>query len=178
MKIFGAVGVSLLFLLLGSGIALHAQDQHDDARPQAEDKAKQDEVRHGEAKPEEKRDNEVRQDEKKDENVRHEEEKDHPVKEQDAQHDRRVETHEEHVRISDKEFHDHFGHAHTFRIGHPVIVEGRPRFTYSGHSFIIVDPWPVGWAYTDAVYVDFIDGAYYLIDPVHPGIRLSLNIVL
>jgi hypothetical protein len=34
-------------------------------------------------------------------------------------------------------------------INRPVIVENRPRFQYRGYWFEIVDPWPVGWAYTD-----------------------------
>jgi len=81
-------------------------------------------------------------------------------------------------RIPDDKFRAHFGSAHRFRIGHPVIVAGRPQFSYGGYSFVMVDPWPVGWAYTDMVYVDFIDGAYYLISPVHPGVRIVVNVVM
>ncbi len=84
----------------------------------------------------------------------------------------------ENGRIPDAQFHSHFGHEHTFHVGHPIIVEGHPRFQYGGYWFGYGEAWPVGWGYDDDVYVDYIDGQYYLINPVHPGIRLSLDIVL
>jgi hypothetical protein len=84
----------------------------------------------------------------------------------------------ENGRIPDAQFHSHFGREHTFRVGHPVIVGGQSRFQFGGYWFGFGEAWPVGWAYTDDVYVDFIDGQYYLIDPVHPGVRLVLVVVV
>jgi hypothetical protein len=84
----------------------------------------------------------------------------------------------ENGRIPDAQFHSHFGQQHTFRVGHPVVVEGQSRFQFGGYWFGFGEPWPVGWAYTDECYVDFIDGQYYLIDPVHPGLRLALIVVI
>jgi hypothetical protein len=84
----------------------------------------------------------------------------------------------ENGRIPDAQFHAHFGREHTFHVGHPVIVEGQPRFQYGGYWFGYSQVWPVGWAYTDDVYVDYIDGQYYLIDPVHHGLRLALIVVI
>src|SRR5580692_9325927 len=75
-------------------------------------------------------------------------------------------------RIPDADFHSHFGREHTFR----VTRSDDRRFNYGGYYFVYNDPWPSGWAYTDDVYVDEIDGEYYLIDPVHPGIRLLIVI--
>jgi hypothetical protein len=166
MKIFGVVVTTLLFLLLGTGISVYAQDQRDDAR-QEEDKAKQDDKA---AKQDEKKDQEVRRDDKE---VRHDEKV-----EQNEHHEAVDEHRAEAQRIPDDKFRAHFGAGHRFRIGHPVIVAGRPQFSYGGYSFVMVDPWPVGWAYTDMVYVDFIDGAYYLINPVHPGVRVVVNVAL
>ena len=40
----------------------------------------------------------------------------------------------------------------------------------------MLDPWPVGWLYTDNVYVDYINGGYFLCDPIHPGVNISINI--
>ena len=40
--------------------------------------------------------------------------------------------------------HPHFGRERTFRVGHPVIVEGRPRFSYGGYSFVIAQAPAVG----------------------------------
>jgi hypothetical protein len=158
MKIFGVVGTTLLFLLLGTGVSVYAQDQRDDAR-QEEDKAKQD--------------NKAKQDEKKDQEVRHDE-KAEQNEHRDAVDEHRADAH----RIPDDKFRAHFGREHTFRVGHPVIVGGRPQFSYGGYSFVMVDPWPVGWAYTDMVYIDFIGGAYYLINPVHPGVQIVVNVVM
>jgi hypothetical protein len=36
----------------------------------------------------------------------------------------------------------------------------------------------VGWAYTDSVYVDYIDGEYYVIDLAHPGVRIAVEVIL
>jgi hypothetical protein len=80
--------------------------------------------------------------------------------------------------IPEARFRAHFGREHDFRINHPVMVSGSPRFQYGGYWFGFGEPWPVGWYYTDQVYVDFIDGGYYLLSPVHPGVRISINIVV
>jgi hypothetical protein len=81
-------------------------------------------------------------------------------------------------RIPDDRFRANFGREHVFVINRPVIVEGAPRFQYGGYWFIIANPWPVGWAYTGQVYVDYISGGYYLLSPVHPGVQVSINVVL
>ena len=81
-------------------------------------------------------------------------------------------------RIPDDRFRANFGREHTFHIGRPVVVEGVPRFQYGGYWFVMVQPWPVGWAYTDVVYVDYIGGGYYLLSPVHPGVQISINVIL
>ena len=81
-------------------------------------------------------------------------------------------------RIPDDRFRSNFGRGHEFRIGTPILVGGYSRFQYGGYSFGFVQPWPVGWYYTDDVYVDFIDGQYYLINPYYPGVQLGINVVL
>jgi hypothetical protein len=79
--------------------------------------------------------------------------------------------------IPDDKFRAHFGRQHTFVVSRPVIVEGQPRFQYASYWFEIVDPWPVGWAYTDSCYIDFIDGEYFLFDLLHPGMRVAVFVV-
>ena len=81
-------------------------------------------------------------------------------------------------RIPDARFRTHFGRDHAFRINRPVMVSGAARFQYGGYWFGFGEPWPVGWSYTDQVYVDYIDGGYYLLSPVHPGVRISINVIL
>jgi flagellar motor protein MotB len=73
-------------------------------------------------------------------------------------------------RIREEDFRSHFGREHRFRVAR----RDDRRFQYGGYWFEFSDPWPVGWSYDDDVYVDEIDGQYYLIDPVHPGIRLLI----
>ena len=44
-------------------------------------------------------------------------------------------------------------------------------------SFGFIDPWPVAWYYTDDVYVAYDNGGYYVYNPAHPGVRISVNIL-
>jgi hypothetical protein len=81
-------------------------------------------------------------------------------------------------RIPDDRFHSNFGHEHVFVISQPVMVGGYSRFQYGGYWFGFVQPWPVGWYYTDDVYVDYIDGGYYLYNPYYPGARVSISVVI
>ena len=158
MKLFSIVSTTLLLFVLGASISVFAQEQRDEPRPQAQEEEKRDDAH-------------ARQEEDR---AKHEEK-------QEVRHDEAVkhdEHHEEVHRIPDDRFRAHFGPSHHFRIGHPVIVAGQPRFNYGGYWFVFAQPWPAGWSYNDDVYVDFIDGTYFLIDPVHPGVRLSINVVL
>src|ERR1700723_943555 len=70
-------------------------------------------------------------------------------------------------RIPDDRFRSSFGESHTFVINEPVLVGGYSRFQYSGFWFGFVEPWPDGWYYTDNVYVDYVDGEYFLINPYY-----------
>jgi hypothetical protein len=60
----------------------------------------------------------------------------------------------------------------------PEVVEGRPRFQYGGYTFVLVDPWPPAWAYSDDCYIDDVDGQYFLFDMRHPEARLALELVM
>jgi hypothetical protein len=81
-------------------------------------------------------------------------------------------------RIPNDRFSSNFGRGHEFRIGSPRMVDGYSRFQYGGYWFGFLQPWPSDWYYTDDVYVDYIDGAYYLCDPYYPGERVSISVVL
>jgi hypothetical protein len=81
-------------------------------------------------------------------------------------------------RIPDERFHSNFGHDHHFRVGNPVMVGGYSRFQYGGYWFGFVQPWPVGWYYTDDVYIDYVDGGYYMYNPYYPGARFSISVVI
>jgi hypothetical protein len=80
-------------------------------------------------------------------------------------------------RIPDDRFRAHFGREHHFRVSHPTIIEGRPRFQYSGYWFEFVDPWPANWSYDDDCYIDYVDDGYWLYDPRYPGMRIAVLVV-
>jgi hypothetical protein len=55
------------------------------------------------------------------------------------------------ARIPDDRFRANFGHEQLFVISQPVVVTGYSRFQYGGFWSGFVQPWPVGWYYTDDV---------------------------
>ncbi len=79
-------------------------------------------------------------------------------------------------RIPDARYRAHFGREHEFRMVRPRMVNGYNRFAYSGYTFGFRGRWPTGWRRTDRVYVEYVRGGYYLCDPGHPGIQISLTI--
>ena len=81
----------------------------------------------------------------------------------------------DHGRISDAHYRSSFGSEHHFHVNQGEF--NHHRFSWGGYSFGFIDPWPVGWFYTDYVYVVYDDGGYYMCNVVHPGIRLSINIL-
>jgi hypothetical protein len=81
----------------------------------------------------------------------------------------------QHGRISDAHYASSFGSGHSFHVNQGEY--NSRRFEYGGYSFGFIDPWPVGWGYSDDVYVVYADGGYYMYDRVHPGVRISINIL-
>jgi hypothetical protein len=81
----------------------------------------------------------------------------------------------EHGRISDEHYAASFGSEHSFHVNRGD-YDSR-RFAYGGYSFAFIDPWPIDWGYSDDVYVVYADDGYYMYDRVHPGLRISINIL-
>jgi hypothetical protein len=79
-------------------------------------------------------------------------------------------------RISDDYYRAHFGHGHSFHMIRPRMIDGYNRFQYGGYWFGFNEGWPVGWDFNDDVYVEYIDGAYYMYDLRHPGIHITLSL--
>jgi hypothetical protein len=196
MKLLTVFSTTTLAVLLGisAPVFVHAQDEHpqEEKRAQPDAKAAQDEKQQDKQvdKDADKQVDKTKEDKQVENNNKDKQaEKEKVTKSTDqtektAHQDERVETQSARPegkpggRIPDDRFRANFGREHTFTIGHPVVVAGVPRFQYGGYWFVMVQPWPVGWAYTDVVYVDYIGGGYYLLSPVHPGVQISINVVL
>jgi hypothetical protein len=73
-------------------------------------------------------------------------------------------------RQPDEKFRAQIGREHHFR----VTRSSDRRISYGGYYFTYSEAWPSAWSYDDDVYIDYIDGQYYLIDLAHPGVRLLL----
>ncbi len=79
-------------------------------------------------------------------------------------------------RISDEHYRAHFGRDHSFRMMRPRMIKGYNRFQYNGYWFGYNQPWPSNWGRNDNVYVEYVEGGYYLYNPRHSGIRITLNL--
>jgi len=155
--------------------------QQNDKRVQDQEKreSKDDKQAQDQQKRDSKNDKQVRDQEKQqpgDENRAQQQDKNHPQMKQDQDAHRAAGNGG--GRIPDDKFRSHFGRDHHFRVSRPTVVSGQPRFVYGGYSFIMVDPWPVGWDYADDCYIDYVDGEYLLFDLAHPGVSIVVNVVL
>jgi len=171
----GALAAGVLALLLGTSALSKAQEGRDEVKP-----TQQEEPKKEEARPQQKEQPRDMKPQHEKEPARAEEGKTVNEKQEHAQETRS--GHETHPvahsqRIPDEKFHSQFGRQHTFHVQKTVVVEGQPRFNYGGYWFALSTPWPQGWAYTDDVYLDYIDGEYVLIDLLHPGMQLTIVVV-
>ncbi|HUO26619.1 MAG TPA: hypothetical protein VMU61_13215 [Candidatus Aquilonibacter sp.] len=199
MRAFRFLNLTILSILLGASALLYAQDdkqQQDKPQQQQpqkqepkkeepkkqEQKTQQDESKRQDmTKPaqqdEMKPSKQEKQDQKQAEKQQRETDHGQPGRPVQAQRDANAHPAGKGGHIPDKQFHAHFGRSHSFR-AQTVIVRGQPQFQYSGYTFELVDAWPAEWAYTDDCYIDYIDGEYFLIDLLHPGIRIAVIVVM
>jgi len=183
MKLAGIIGTAVLSLTLGAAAPVYAQEEH----PQQNEHAQQEEKKAQPEKPAQQEQKQAQQEEKKaqQEKPAQQEEKKAQQEEKKPQQQKPAVQHEQqgqrasadNHRIPDDRFRANFGREHVFVINRPVIIEGQPRFQYGGYWFGFSQPWPVGWLYTDNVYVDYIDGEYFLYNPFHPGIRVVIIVI-
>ena len=189
MKLSGSVGVGILSLVLGVPAALYAQDEpkqepkpepkQEQAKPPKAEQPKP-EATHPEANQDEmKRPQQDKQEQKEEKNAQKQQEK-QPTSggQEQVEHAQGVRPAKGGGRIPDDKFRANFGRSHTVVINRPTVVEGQPRFQYSGYWFVIADPWPADWLYTDQCYIDYVDGEYLLYDLAHPGVTIVLTVVM
>ena len=77
-------------------------------------------------------------------------------------------------RIPPEKFRASFGREHHFRVARSG---GDRRFQYSGYWFEVVEVWPAGWSFDDDCYIEEDGDDYYLVDIVHPEIRVLVIVV-
>jgi hypothetical protein len=204
MKVFAALCTAALFLWLVSiAPAVAQEERHDQTAPAAhQDEAKPE---HQEAKPEHQEAAPARQEEAKPEHRQDDKamrqddktahEPDRAPRQEARPEDRDAHRNDAHPaqnsermeqpnnsrgrggRIPDDRFRANFGRQHSFRIGRPTVIEGQPRFQYSGYWFEFEDPWPAGWSYDDDCYIDYVGDGYYLFDPRYPGVRIAVIVI-
>jgi hypothetical protein len=76
-------------------------------------------------------------------------------------------------RISDDRYHASFGREHHFRV-----AQGSDRrFEYGRYAFEYVHGWPSEWSNDDECYIVLDGDDYYLVDVVHPELRIRVIIV-
>jgi hypothetical protein len=173
MRALKCLNLTILSALIASSAALYAQDDK-----QQEDKPRQEEPKRQEAArpPKEGRQEQKQQKQEQKEEQRQGREM-RPGQQENGQREGHARPTGKSAHIPEQKFRAQFGREHHFAVQRPVIVEGSPGFFYGGYSFVLVDPWPVEWAYTDDCYVDYVDGEYFLFDVFHPGVRIALFVV-
>jgi hypothetical protein len=172
------IGSTALALLL-SGASLYAQEPDKDKpkdEPKKEEAAKPAAAKKQEPPKQEERakPEPAKPQPKPEERNQPARQQDHPVQQpQQQQHSDSRNVQPQHAqahRQPDEKFRAQIGREHHFRV---TRSEDR-RISYGGYYFTYGEAWPSGWDYNDDVYIDYIDGQYYLIDVRHPGVRLSL----
>jgi hypothetical protein len=204
MQRFGVLSTAAMLLLFGNTASAYArQEQHEqESKPENKPEAKP--VKQEAAKPEKQQEAQPTKPVKQEQTKPAKQEAAKPEKQQQAkaqpaqaksnnqQHAQRTPAEEQrqravpalrlsargNARIPDDRFRANFGREHVFVISQPEMVGGYSRFQYGGFWFGFVQPWPVGWYYTDDVYVDYVDGGYYLYNPNYPDARVSISVAL
>jgi len=195
MRALRFLNLAILSILVASSAAVLAQDEKHEDKPARQEEPrtepKQDEVktpRQDEAKPSKQDRQEQKQDERQSpDQMRSGRQEQSPDQMRSGRQEsgRQENAQQGNARpagkgghIPDDRFHAQFGRNHTFKAQRPTVVNGQPTFQYGGYSFVLVDPWPAEWVYTDDCYIDYVDGEYFLYDLLHPGMRIALFVVL
>jgi len=101
-------------------------------------------------------------------------EKSRPPQEQNSRPDHRnQQTRDKGQQIPPEKFRVNFGREHHFRVAH----RDDRRFQHSGYWFEVVEAWPAGWVFDDDCFIEEDGDDYYLVDVVHPEIRVLVIVV-
>ena len=166
-------------VFLAGGVFLHAQDPKEEPRPQPQqEEPNQDrdmnQPRQEEPKaPEKEKQPKASQDKSaKDQSKENKDNKGQEAPQSQARPAGKG------AHIPDQKFKASFGRQHTFAVKQVIntttVTAGQTQFIYGGYTFVILDPWPSAWLFTDNCYIDYVDDEYFLFDLLHPGIRIAL----
>ena len=76
-------------------------------------------------------------------------------------------------KIPEEKFRVNFGREHRFRLAR----RDDRRFQYGGYWFEVAEVWPAGWSFDDECYIEEDGDDYYLVDILHPEIRVFVIVV-
>ena len=181
MKATSVPSTAILFLLPGAIVPAYAQEHEQEKQPEQKQQQAKPAQHQQQAKPaKQQQPQEARQQQAKP--AKQTEQAEHQTKPaQQQQHGQRQASRGTqpaggHGSIPAAKFRASFGSGHTFHVNRSQFANGGGRFQYGGFWFNVLNPWPAGWLYTDSVYVDYLNGGYFLCNPVHPGVYISINI--
>jgi hypothetical protein len=178
MKVTTVLSTAILFLLPTAIVPAYAQEHEQEKQPEQKQQQAKPAEHQQQAKPAKQTQQAQHQ-----EQAKPAKQAQHAATQQQAKPDqqhqqaaRGSQASASHGSIPEAKFRASFGSGHTFHVNRSQFANGGGRFQYGGFWFNVLNPWPVGWLYTDAVYVDYLNGGYFLCDPVHPGVYISINI--
>jgi len=184
MKLTTFLSTAILLLLPGAMVPGQAQEHEQEKQPEQKQQEAKPAQHQQPAKPakqtQQAQHQEPAKPAKQTQQAQHQEQA-KPVKQaQQPQHQQQAsrgpQTPAGHGSIPEAKFRASFGSGHTFHVNRSQFANGSGRFQYGGFWFNVLNPWPAGWLYTDSVYVDYLNGGYFLCDPVHPGVYISISI--
>ena len=201
MKPLGVISTTVLFLLLGTTAPANAQKEQHEEQAQQKEGAQQEQrgqkqEQHAQQAQQKEQKQASQQEQRGQQQEQHAQQAQQKQQKQAAQQAQRGQQQAQGGQyaksshqsgrysgrggqIPDDRFRAQFGREHIFHIDRAYIVAGGySRFQYGGFWFGMYDPWPGDWYYTDDIYVDYVDGGYYLYSPMHPGVRISIRVVL
>ena len=152
------------------------EEKKETPKPKPEAKPKQEPPPEDKTKPkqEPKPKPDDKQQQKADQNRQKQEEKQpkaNPAPNQRGQQapERRARSQEQ---IPQERFRAGFGREHHFHV-----APHQQRFQHGGYRFEVVQVWPAGWSFDDDCYIEEDADDYYLVDFVHPELRVLVIVV-
>jgi hypothetical protein len=188
MKTLGTLSLAVAFLLFAGPVNTYSQDRDDSHPGQAQDEKNKPKVDKDKDKHEVNTGAQVQQEDKHEHDqpgMKQDERHDHQMGQKEQRPDHMDRDHQQHPagakqgkKIPDDKFRSHFGRQHTFKVQRTQVINvSQPVVVYGGYNFQLVEAWPSVWGFEDPVYIDYVDGEYYMFDEIHPEIRIAVIVI-